>query len=274
MVGTSISSRGVVQRRAGPNVHKQDTIEARDGNQSTAPWYAHVTMRINARSAAAVRVGAAIVLAAWTFALTLVPARANAQTAAPIAGDGQALLDLALAFARAHPRARGRFEHTYLDRARTVVLHDRGTFVVALPRARVELQGDEPRSISVDATRALVLVPDADAPLALSFRLETTPLPSLFAALGGETPITDLFTVRRVEADGNAVLELRPIDPAALVDRIWLELGSDGAITRFLIVDTLGGTHRIVLDGVRYPASIPDAAFALDVPPGAVSIEP
>ncbi len=198
----------------------------------------------------------------------------EARTQAPAPDDAQALLDRAVAFARAHPRARGRFEHTYLDRGRTVALHGRGTFVVELPRARIELEGDDARSIAIDATFARVLVPDGAEPLALSFRLAGTPLPSLLALLAGEPPRAEPFTLRRIDAPGAAVLELRPIDPTAMIDRLWIEVGDDASILRFLVVDTLGGTHRVVLDAVRYPARIPDAAFALDLPAGAIAIEP
>lgn len=228
-------------------------------------------MGINADAWASFRVGSAIFVVIFAWA-ALSPLRAETQTTT--SDDGVALAERVIGFLRMHPRMRGRFRHTYLDRSRSVRLENRGRFVVQLPRARVEIEGDEPRSIALDETFARVLVPDAAEPLALSFRLDTTPLPSIFAALAGETPLAELYTVRRVEADGAAVLELRPIDPTALVDRMWLELADDGAPTRFLIVDTLGGTHRVVLEDVRYPASLPESAFALDVPAGATVIEP
>ncbi len=194
--------------------------------------------------------------------------------ASPPSDDALALFDRMLAFARSHPRVRGRFTHTYLDRSRTIELHNHGTFTVELPRARIEMSGGEVRSIALDESFARVIVPDGSEPLALSFRLDTTPLPLLFAALRGEAPLADLFSVRRIVADGDAVLELRPIDPAALVDRIWLELAHDGSITRFLVVDTLGGTHRVSLEDQRYPARIPDSLFTLELPPGVAPIEP
>lgn len=233
-------------------------------------------MGINGGSRAWIHVGSACGALAVLTAATAFPTRAETQATPEVmvVDEAHALLDRALSFTRAHPRVRGRFQHTYIDRARSIELHNHGSFVVELPRARVEIDGDEARSISIDETFARVVVPDGEEPLALSFRLDTTPLPSLFAALAGVTPVGELFTVRRVAAEGNAVLELRPIDPAALVDRIWLELADDGSITRFLVVDALGGAHRVVLDGVRYPRSLPDSAFTLDVPAGAIPIEP
>jgi hypothetical protein len=233
-------------------------------------------MGINAHSRGCIHVGSAFLVAVALSATAFLPSRAETQTtpATTELAQGAALLERAVLFSRAHPRIRGRFQHAYFDRGRTTELRNHGTFVVELPRARIEIDGEEARSIAIDETFAHVLVPDGAAPLALSFRLETTPLPSLFALLTGALPVAELFTVRQVAAPGDAVLELRPVDPSALVDRIWLELASDGSITRFLVVDSLGGTHRVVLDGVRYPASIPAASFVLDVPASAVPVEP
>lgn len=193
----------------------------------------------------------------------------------PTAGEAGALLDRALERLRSHPRVRGRFEHLYLDRARTMELRSEGRFAMELPRIGITMEGGEVRTIAIDATHASVLVPrEGQAPLVLAFRLDTTPLPSLLAVLAGTTPAADLFTVRRVPAEPEVVLELRPIDPTAQVDRLWLQLDVDGEIASVLVVDALGGTHRIRITERSYPSRVAESALAPPFPADAIRVEP
>lgn len=189
--------------------------------------------------------------------------------------EATAVLDRVLAFARAHPRMRGRFEHVYLDRGRTTELRSTGRFAIELPRIGMTIDGDDAHTIAIDETTARVLVPrEGEAPLLLAFRLETTPLPPLLAVLAGTTSIGDAYAARRIAAEGGDVVELRPTDPSSQIDRIWIEAESSGAIARVMVVDWRGATHRVVLTETSYPARLPASALAPVFPEGAVTVEP
>jgi len=180
-----------------------------------------------------------------------------------------------LAFAQAHPRMRGRFDHVYLDRDRGPELRSTGRFAIELPRIGITMTGQDAHTIAIDATTARVLVPrEGEAALLLAFRLETTPLPTLLAVIAGTTAILDAYTARKIPAEGDDVVELRPIDPTSQIDRIWIETNHDGAITRVMVVDWRGATHRVVLSETSYPARIPESALAPPFPGDAVIVEP
>ena len=200
-----------------------------------------------------------------------VPTQAQVETT----DDATAVLDRMLAFTRAHPRMRGRFEHVYFDRARTMEVRSTGRFAIELPRIGITMSGGEAHTIAIDETTARVLVPrDGEAPLLLAFRLETTPLPPLLAVIAGTTPIADTYAARRIPAEGDDVVELRPIDPSSQVDRVWIEANHDGAITRVMIVDWRGATHRVVLSETSYPAHLAASALSPAFPTDAVVVEP
>lgn len=226
--------------------------------------------RIN--TAPLVKMGVFATLITLLVAASGVPTRAQD---APRA-DATGVLDRVLAHVRAHPRMRGRFEHLYLDRARTTELRSTGRYAIELPHVAVTLDGGEARTIAVDETTARVLVPrDGEAPLLLAFRVDTTPLPALLAVVAGTTTLTDAYTARRIEAEGeDDVIELRPTDPTSQVDRIWIEAEGSGAIARVVIVDWRGATHRVVLTERTYPARIPASALAPTFPADAVVVEP
>lgn len=185
------------------------------------------------------------------------------------------VLDRVLAFVRAHPRMRGRFEHVYFDRARTMELRSTGRFAIELPHIGLTMDGGDALAIAIDETTARVLVPrEGEAPLLLAFRIDTTPLPPLLAVIAGTTALTDAYTARRIEAEGNDVIELRPTDASSQVDRIWIEVESSGAISRVMVVDWRGATHRVVLSELTYPARIPSSALTPTFPADAVILEP
>lgn len=189
--------------------------------------------------------------------------------------DATPVAERILSFLRAHPRIRGRFEHVYLDRARDVEVRSSGRFAVELPRIGVSFDGADGQRIAIDATTARVLWPqEGEPPLALSFRIDTTPLPALLAVVAGTTPLTDAYAVRRIEAEGGDVIELRPTDTTAQVDRLWIEADGSGAIGRVMVVDWRGVTHRIVISEVAYPARVPESALAPSFPTDAVVVEP
>jgi len=188
------------------------------------------------------------------------------------------VLDRALAFLRAHPRVQGQFEHRYLDRDRTVDLRSRGRFALQLPQVGITFEGDDaaPTRIAIDGTSARLLQPrEGEAPLLLSFRLDTTPLPPLLAVLDGTTPLESAFAVRRIATDdGSDVVELRPTDAASQVDRIWLEVAATGAPTRLLVVDWRGATHRVTFERITTPARLPASLLAPTFPADAILVEP
>jgi len=215
-------------------------------------------------------------MGAFVISLALVLA-SGVPTAAQQPGDedATAVLDRMLGFARAHPRMRGRFEHVYLDRARTTELRSTGRFAIELPRIGITIDGDDAHTIAIDETTARVLVPrEGEAPLLLAFRLDTTPLPPLLAVLAGTTALGDAYAARRIEAEGGDVVELRPTDPTSQIDRIWIEADGSGAIARVMVVDWRGATHRVVLTETSYPARIAASALAPTFPADAVTVEP
>ena len=199
----------------------------------------------------------------------------RAQDHPPPPRDAASVMDRALAFLRDHPRVRGRFEHLYLDRPRTIELRATGRFAIELPRIGIQMDEGDARTIAIDATTARVLVPrDGDAPLLLAFRIETTPLPALLAVIAGATGVGDAYAIRAIDAAEDDVIELRPTEAGSQVDRIWLDLDSDGALERVMIVDWRGATHRIVLTELEYPRRIPESALAPTFPADAVVVEP
>lgn len=192
------------------------------------------------------------------------------------AGDAMAVLERTLAFARAHPRMRGRFEHVYRDRARTMELRSTGRFAIEAPRIGITMDGQDPHTIAIDETTARVLVPrEGEAPLLLAFRIDTTPLPGILAVLAGTVAAADAFAVRAIEIDADDdVIELRPTDAGSQIDRIWLDVWSTGAIARVMVVDWRGATHRIVVTELTYPARLPASALAPAFPADALIVEP
>jgi hypothetical protein len=198
----------------------------------------------------------------------------SAQDAAP-ARDAASVMERVLGFVRAHPRIRGRFDHLYLDRARSIELRSTGRFAIERPRIGITIDEGEVRRVAIDATTARVLVPrDREPALALAFRMETTPLPALLAVLDGTTPLADAYALRTIDAGEDDVIELRPTDPTSQLDRLWLGVGPDGAIERVLVVDWRGATHRVVLTQIEYPRRIPESALAPPFPADAIVIEP
>ncbi len=219
------------------------------------------------------KLGASVMFLALAVLASSVPTRAQ-EGDAP---DATAVLDRALGFFRAHPRMQGHFAHRYLDRDRTVDLRTGGRFALQLPQIGITFEGDAaPSRIAVDATSARVLQPrEGEAPLLLSFRLDTTPLPPLLAVLDGTAPLESAFAARRIATDdGGDVVELRPIDPTSQVDRIWLEVASSGAPTRLLVVDWRGATHRVTFDAITTPARLPAGLLAPTFPADAILVEP
>jgi hypothetical protein len=212
-----------------------------------------------------------VTLLALAVLASRVPTRAQDVTR----DQATSVLEHVLAFARAHPRMRGRFEHVYRDRARTMELRSTGRFAIELPHIGVTFDGDEVRSVAIDETTARVLVPrEGESPLALAFRIDTTPLPPLLAVIAGTTPALDAYALRSIPAEGGDVIELRPTDPGAQVDRIWIEADANGTIERVMVVDWRGATHRVVLTEVTYPARIPASALAPPFPADAITVEP
>jgi hypothetical protein len=197
-----------------------------------------------------------------------------AQDAAP-ARDAASVMERVLGFVRAHPRMRGHFDHFYLDRARTMELRSTGRFAIELPRIGITIDEGDAQRVAIDETTARVLVPQRDEPaLVLAFRIETTPLPALLAVITGTTPITDAYSLRTIDADENDVVELRPTEPGSQIDRLWLDVGPDGAIERVLIVDWRGAMHRVALTQIEYPRRIPETALAPTFPADAIVVEP
>jgi hypothetical protein len=219
------------------------------------------------------KMGLGVILLAGVVLASGVPTRAQEVTT----GEATVVLDRILAFVRAHPRMRGRFEHAYRDRGRTVDVRATGRFAIELPRIGITMDGDGAHTIAVDETSARVLIPrEGEAPLLLAFRIDTTPLPALLAVIAGTTPLADAYAARRIPTDRDEgdVIELRPTDASSQVDRIWLEVDRDGAITRAMVIDWRGATHRIVLTETSYPARIPASALAPAFPADAVVVEP
>lgn len=219
-----------------------------------------------------VKMGTFVIFLALLVLASGVPTRA--QDVAP--GDATAVLERVLAFARAHPRMRGLFEHVYRDRARTMELRSTGRFAFEAPRIGITIEGEDAHTIAIDETTARVLVPrEGEAPLLLAFRIDTTPLPMILSVLAGTTVATDAFSVRAIEIDADDdVIELRPTDAGSQIDRIWLDVWSTGAIARAMVVDWRGATHRVVVTELTYPARIPASALAPAFPADAVVVEP
>lgn len=227
--------------------------------------------RVRINSGALVKMGAFVISVTLSVLASGVPTRAQDVTT----DDATAVLDGVLGFLRAHPRVRGRFDHLYRDRSRQTELRSSGRFAIELPRIGITMDGGDAHTIAIDATTAHVLVPrDGEADLLLAFRIDTTPLPMLLAVIAGTTQPTDAYAVRLIPAEGDHVLELRPNDPGSQVDRIWIESGASGAVTRIMVVDWRGATHRVVLTETSYPARIPESALAPVFPADAVTIEP
>ena len=200
----------------------------------------------------------------------------QAQDSASSTEQGEAIVQRAVAFRAAHPRVRSRFEDVYRDRARTYEARMHGQFAMELPRAHVHLDGDTTREITLDATGVRVLVPlgEGEPPMLLAFALDQTPLPTILGVLDGTTPARDAFAIRRIVADGDDVVELRPREPLAVIDRLWLEIAADGAVTRALLVDAVGGSHRIVFMELDYPRRLSEAALTGRAPADAERVEP
>ncbi len=220
---------------------------------------------------ALLKMGVFVIFLALPVLASGVPTRAQ-----ELASDeATTVLDRVLGFVRAHPRMRGRFEHVYRDRARTMELRSTGRFAIELPRIGLTLEGDDARTIAIDETTARVLVPrEGEAPLLLAFRIDTTPLPPLLAMIAGTAPILDAYAVRSIPAEGGDVIELRPTDATSQVDRLWIEADGTGAIARVMIVDWRGAMHRVVLSELTYPSRIPASALAPTFPSDAVEVEP
>jgi hypothetical protein len=220
-----------------------------------------------------VKTGAFVIFLALASLATGVPTRAQ-EVAPP--SDATAVLERALAFARAHPRMRGRFDHVYRDRARTTELRSTGRFAIEAPRIGITMDGEDAHTVAIDETTARVLVPrEGEAPLLLAFRIDTTPLPTILGVLAGTTPASDAFTVRAIELDADDdVIELRPTDAGSQIDRIWLDVWPTGAIARVLVVDWRGATHRVVVTELTYPSRLPASALAPTFPADAVVVEP
>lgn len=244
-----------------------DSVTRKRLTQKMVPTSAE---RINSGRLA--KMGLFVILLALTLCAGARPTRAQDAASA----DATAVLDRVLAFAQAHPRMRGRFEHVYRDRGRTIELRSTGRFAIEGAQVGITMDGGDARTIAVDATTARVLVPREDAPpLLLAFRIDTTPLPAILAVLAGTTALTDAYTARAIEIDSDDdVVELRPTDAGSQIDRIWLDVWSTGAIARVLVVDWRGATHRVVVTEATYPSRIPASALAPAFPADAVVVEP
>jgi outer membrane lipoprotein carrier protein len=142
----------------------------------------------------------------------------------------------------------------------------RGTLRVKRPgRMRWDYESPGRKTVAVVGSRLVQWEPEANQAF-VDERFDASAMSAAVTFLLGKGSLIREF---ELALDGDGWLRMRPRKADPRVEWVALEVGPSGEVAATRVRDAQGNVNEIRLERVRRNTGIPDAAFEVEIPPGA-----